>query len=108
MHTVSNLNGSFYLSTDKPASLSVSSDVSAPNQGDTVTLTCAASSQPSITSYEWYKDGTQVSGETSTTLALTSIQSASAGSYTCKALIETVTSDASSAYVVTVLGNLFS
>ncbi len=49
-------------------------------QGSNVTFSVAASGTTPL-SYQWYKNGTSVSGATSATLALNNVQSANAGSY---------------------------
>ncbi|MFA6961944.1 MAG: immunoglobulin domain-containing protein [Opitutaceae bacterium] len=52
--------------------------------GANVSFTAAASGTPAPT-LQWYKDSVALSGQTSTTLSLTSVQSSNAGSYTVKA-----------------------
>ena len=49
--------------------------------GGSATLTVVATGNPAVT-YQWRKDGVDLSGATSTTLSLTNVQSSNAGSYT--------------------------
>ncbi len=51
------------------------------NSGTTLALTVAASGNPTPT-YQWYKGGVAISGATSDTLVLASIDTSAAGSYT--------------------------
>ncbi|XP_012935544.1 hemicentin-1 [Aplysia californica] len=88
---------------DNPGVPTVLSNVADPNLGDDVTLTCSVTSVATITSYRWYKGSVQLTGEVAATLTFTNIQTTAAGSYTCKAFIDTVDSDQSQAYSVTVL-----
>ncbi|MBS0630692.1 MAG: immunoglobulin domain-containing protein [Verrucomicrobia bacterium] len=60
--------------TTQPQSQSVAT-------GANVTFTAAASGSPAPT-YQWKKDGTNVSGATSATLTLNNVQTGDAGSYT--------------------------
>jgi len=50
------------------------------NVGSTATFTVAATANHPLT-YQWFKDGTPISGATNTTLALTNVQSAAVGFY---------------------------
>lgn len=68
--------------------------------GVNVTFTAVASGAPSPT-YQWKKDGTTISGATSASLTLTSVQSAAAGTYTVVAA-NSVGSVTSSGAVLTV------
>ena len=77
--------------TSSNAVLTVSAGASAPtittqpqsqtvNTGATVTFTSAAGGSPAPT-FQWRKDGTNISGATSSTLTLTSVTSTNAGTY---------------------------
>ena len=68
--------GSAPVITAQPASASVSS-------GDTVTLGVTATSS-STPSYQWFKDGTTISGATSATLTFDSASTVNTGSYTIR------------------------
>jgi hypothetical protein len=61
--------------TTHPASQTV-------NAGANVSFTVAATGSPTPT-YQWQKNGVNISGATSATLSLSSVQAASAGSYVC-------------------------
>ncbi|MFD2573863.1 putative Ig domain-containing protein [Spirosoma soli] len=63
---------SFSLSSQPPASLLVCAD-------NPVSVSVGVSGTP--TAYQWYKDNTLVSGQTSATLSLASVSTADAGSY---------------------------
>jgi hypothetical protein len=96
--TVTNSAGS---ATSNAAVLTVNSAASAPGittqpagatvtVGGTATFTVVASGTAPL-SYQWSKGGVAISGATSATYALTNVQAANAGSYTC-----TVTNSAGS------------
>ena len=63
--------------------------------GSNVTFTTVATGSPTPT-FQWYKDSVAISGQTSATLSLTSVQAADAGSYTVKAINSAAPSGVSS------------
>jgi plastocyanin len=97
--------------TSNAATLTVNAATSAPSfttqpasqtvaVGANVTFTAAASGSPTPT-YQWKKDGTNVSGATSAALSLTNVQLADAATYTVVAT-NSVNSVTSNAAVLTV------
>ena len=78
----------FFCSDNDTPTLSASTN-SPLEDVNSVTLTCTADvhSSDTVSSYEWFKDGssTKVSGETSSTFDIGNKRSAD-GSYTCKAV----------------------
>ena len=78
----------------------MTADVSSPTDGDTIVLTCTTTSS-GITSYQFFKGVTSLVSASSNQHT---VSSAAIGtdddSYTCVASIDTVDSDASTAYVI--------
>lgn len=73
---------------------SVSASASSAGSGDAVTLTAsvadASGDLPADRAYQWYKNGSVISGETNSTYSFTA-GDAAAGSYSCKITIDGVT-----------------
>ena len=63
-------------------------------EGDTITLSVEAQSDDSNFTYQWYKDETVLSGETSANLVMDAAELSDAGSYKC--IIKNATSSATS------------
>ena len=85
---------------DKPAKPSLTSSNKTPTDGDKLTLTCASTSS-SVNKYQFFKDGKSVGNPgSSKTYTVNSVTFTHAGGYTCKAFVDTVASDASSAVAV--------
>ena len=94
------MNGTWFMSTDKPQTPVVSTDNSNPTDGDSITLTCT-SSTGAVNGYTWQLDGSTISGQTGQTYAIAQADIGThEGAYTCVALIDTVASDTSSALTV--------
>jgi hypothetical protein len=76
------------------------------NVGQTITLSVTASGTPAPT-YQWSKSGVIIAGATTSTLTLNNVQPGDAGSYTVVVTnsVGSVTSNAASLAVVTVLSN---
>jgi len=55
------------------------------NSGADVTFTAIANGNPSLISYQWYKNSAVISGAINSVLSLTGVTSSDAGSYQCKA-----------------------
>ena len=91
-------------STAKPATPVITSGVSDIYQGVSVSLSCDSTSVSTMTlTYQWFLDGTQLSGEFSSSYAMSSASASNDGVYTCKALVsDTVFSDASSGFTLSV------
>ncbi len=66
------------------------------SRGDAVTFTVVAEGLPTPT-YQWRKDGVEISGETSATLSLSNVQAADAGNY--DVVVSNVVGDATSTAV---------
>jgi plastocyanin len=81
--------------TVQPASKTVSG-------GDSVTFTVTASGETSLT-YQWYLNGSPISGATASSYSIASAQSFDAGSYSVK-ITDTAGSVTSAAAVLTVVG----
>lgn len=64
--------------------------------GNLVTISVTASGNPNVLTYQWKKNGVNISGATSNSHTITSVQVADAGSYTVDVtnVVSTVTSDA--------------
>ena len=69
----------------------VDTDVATPMAGSTYSLTCTVTGAEgltgSTTTYQWFKDGVMVSGQTMETFSFTSLSFSDAGGYTCQATI---------------------
>ena len=89
------------VSSDKPATPTVTKDVSDPVDGDAITLTCTTVTS-GINTYDFKRDGTTVaSGVSSNTHVLSAAAiGTDDGSYTCIAYIATVASLESSGLAV--------
>ena len=86
--------------SDKPATPTITADVSSPTDGDNIVLTCATTSS-GITSYEFKRGSTSLATSSSTTYTIsTATIGTDDDSYTCIASISTVASDPSTAHVV--------
>ena len=74
------------------------SGTSSLTEGGTTILTCASGSSPLTgATYEWYEDGSLVSGATSSSYTIAGVgMSHDAKAYTCKVIFNAVTSDLSS------------
>ncbi|XP_070181311.1 serine-rich adhesin for platelets-like [Littorina saxatilis] len=87
-------SGTIVTASSAPAKPSITTSPSNFTTGDQVTLTCSGSES----SYEWVKDGTVVSGESTENLNLTSFSNTDTGSYACVAIstssVRSATSDA--------------
>lgn len=107
--TVSNDFGSATTSdiviTVRPGITSQPSSATVTEGGNTSFSITAGGSTPLI--YQWYKGGVEISGETSTTLSLTFVESSDAGSYFCRVTNAYGTVD-SNTVTLTVGENLFS
>ena len=90
--------------TAKPAAPVISASLSDIYQGVSVSLSCDTSSVSTMTlTYQWFLGGTQLSGEFSSTYAISSASASDDGIYTCKALVsDTVFSDVSTGFTVSV------
>ena len=76
---------------------SLATSSSSPTDGDKLTLTCNPPSHSSVNKYQFFKDGKSVGKPgSSKTYTVNSVTFTHAGGYTCKALIDTLASDASS------------
>ena len=87
----------FAFSSDKPAQPKLTSSVSEPTEGDSITLTCVTSTS-GVTSYKFYLNGTELpsSGYINTyTIPSASLGSGKDGKYTCAAYFESVPSNKS-------------
>ena len=64
--------------------------------GENRMLTCLASTRDStmISSYQWLKDGRELSGQTSTTLSFSPLRQNDTGLYTCRVIRGSVSSTA--------------
>nr|XP_014353301.1 PREDICTED: cell adhesion molecule 2 [Latimeria chalumnae] len=56
---------------------------SEPKEGDRVTLTCSADSNPGVSRYEWYKNGERLTVENTATLQFTHVFISDTGGYKC-------------------------
>ena len=90
------------LSPDPTITVSVASSVATPVVGSMYSLTCTVTGAERLTdamvTYQWFKNGAEVSGQTMATLAFFPLTFSDAGSYTCEA---TITSSLLSAPITT-------
>ena len=79
------------LSPDPAISVSVDAGVATPTVGAMYSLTCTVTGAERLTgstiTYQWFKDGVVVSGQTMETLSFTSLTFSDAGGYTCEATV---------------------
>ena len=80
------------LSSPDPAiSVSVDAGVATPTVGAMYSLTCTVTGAERLTgstiTYQWFKNGVVVSGQTMETLSFTSLTFSDAGGYTCEATV---------------------
>ena len=72
-------------------SVSVDAGVATPTVGAMYSLTCTVTGAERLTgstiTYQWFKDGVVVSGQTMETLSFTSLTFSDAGGYTCEATV---------------------
>src|SRR6056300_553214 len=73
-----------YTGGSSPTPISVSTDISDVVKCSGQSLTWSVTSSPSGATYQWYKNGTVITGETSSSLDFTSITSSDAGTYYCE------------------------
>ena len=89
------LNHFYYFPPDKPSKPKLTSTNSSPTDGDHMTLTCNVQNS-AVTKFEFYRGGRLISGSgTGKTFTDNSVTFSDAGSYTCKAFIDSVVSDSS-------------
>ena len=62
--------------------ISITDDQTATN-GSTVTIECTAGGTPSVFTYQWMKNGVNISGETNSTLTISSVTTSDIGEYKC-------------------------
>ena len=80
-------------SSPDPAVISVSVDagVTTPTVGVMYSLTCTVTGAERLTgstiTYQWFKDGVMVSGQTMETLSFTSLTFSDVGGYTCETTV---------------------
>ena len=88
----------------KPAAPVISASLSDIYQGVSVSLSCDTTSVSTMTlTYQWFLGGTQLSGEFSSTYAISSASASDDGIYTCKALVsDSVFSDFATGFTVSV------
>ena len=95
-------------SPDPATTVSIASSVATPMVGSMYSLTCTVTGAERLTdagamvTYQWFKNGKKVSGQTMATLSSSSLSFSDAGNYTCEA---TVTSSLLSAPQITISSN---
>jgi hypothetical protein len=62
-------------------------------RGNTVTLQSSLHANPSGVTYQWFKDGVAISGATSSTYVISSVQNSDAGSYLLRATLGCLTQE---------------
>ena len=84
----------------------VVTDVATPMAGSTYSLTCSVTGAERLTgstiTYQWFKDGVMVSGQTMETFSFTPLSFSDAGGYSCQA---TIMSDLLSGPITTTRSN---
>ena len=98
-----------YCFSDPNVTVSIVGSVATPVAGSMYSLTCTVTGAERLTgsniTYQWFKNGTAVSGQIMETLFFTSLSSNDVGGYTCQA---TVISSLLSQPIITSQSSLFS
>ena len=85
------LFSSLPFSPDPTITVSTGTSVDTPVVGSVYSLTCTATGAEKLTdsntTYQWFKDGEEVSGEMTETLTSTSLSFSDAGEYTCQVTV---------------------
>lgn len=93
----------YYHHATMPPTVTTHPESQAIDDGEDVAFTVTATGTPELT-YQWYKNGTYISGETSTTLSLNSVPSSDDGSTYFAVVSNSEGSDTSNAATLTVYG----
>lgn len=78
---VTGTGGTILVSNAPPPSITAQPVSQSVDLGGSVTFSVTASGAPTLT-YQWFKNGTAITGATSSSLSLTNVQDSDAGSYT--------------------------
>ena len=78
-----------------------------PTEGQNYMLTCTASGGGSLTyTYMWLKDGSVVSGQTSSTYSFSPLRVTDSGGYSCRVRVGSTTMNTSREVTITVMREL--